>query len=155
MKGAPHQFDCNDLVHRVQPAQLYLLPERHIYSSRYTEKESKTGALITKPASKFTFTPATETVKTIPVYIQVSRQILEDAPALASEINDALRYDVQLAKEEQILFGNGVDPQLNGICPQAQTYDSTLPTQLGVTTPTRIDHLRAAFFSTRQLSWLC
>lgn len=114
------------------------------------KKESKTGVLITKPASKFTFTPATETVKTIPVYIQVSRQILEDAPALASEINDALRYDVQLAKEEQILFGNGVDPQLNGICPQAQTYDSTLPTQLGVTTPTRIDHLRAAILQARQ-----
>jgi len=113
------------------------------------KKESKKDALVDKPEAVFTFEPDAETIKTIPVWIPATRQILSDAPALRGLIDNNLMYDVELQKEYQILFGNGTDPNLNGICPQATAYDDTLPTQLGVTTPTRIDHLRAAVYQAR------
>ncbi len=114
------------------------------------KKESKQGTLIDKPEATLVFAPATETVKTIPVWIPATRQILSDAPALRALIDQNLLYDVRYQQEYQVLFGNGTDPQLNGITPQATAYDDTLPTQLGLSTVTRIDHLRAAILQARQ-----
>jgi HK97 family phage major capsid protein len=118
-------------------------------------KESKKSAVVTKPEASLTFTPATETVKTIPVWIPVSRQALTNAPQIQAMINNNLMYDCELKREEEALFGTGVDPHLNGVCTQAAEYDSTLITSLlpEESTPTRIDHLRAAILQARQAKY--
>ena len=115
-------------------------------------KESITSAIVSKPQAKLAFSLASETVKTIPVWIPASRQILADAPALQSLINNQLTMDVNLKVEEQVLFGTGVDPELHGIVPQAEAYDTTLTGRLGLSASnvTRIDHLRASILQVRQ-----
>jgi HK97 family phage major capsid protein len=116
-------------------------------------KESKEGSEATKPESAKEFEPGVEQVQTIAHWIPVTRQILADAPVLQGFISNQLIYGLKLAEEDQILFGNGVAPQLNGITGQATVYDNTLPTQLGVTNITRIDDIRAAILQAMQAEY--
>jgi HK97 family phage major capsid protein len=115
-----------------------------------TVKESKQGTEVSKPESKKTFEAAVEAIQTIAHWVPATRQIIADAPALRSFIDAQLTYGLKVEEEYEILFGNGVAPHLNGICPQATPYDPTLPTQLGVTNVTRVDHIRAAILQVRQ-----
>lgn len=117
------------------------------------KKESKQGTLVVKPQSTLTFALVAETVKTIPVYIKASRQAVEDAPQLQSEIQSLLDYDVRYAKDYQVLFGNGIDPNFNGICPQATPFDPTLAAALGVTNITNIDMIRTAMLQVERAGY--
>lgn len=75
-----------------------------------------------KPYSNMTFDLQTTPVRTIAHMFKCSRQILDDAPALAGYINRRGVYGLQLKEESQILTGNGVGQNLNGIIPQATAF---------------------------------
>lgn len=76
-----------------------------------------------KPESHLEFELETAPVRTIPHFIKASRQALDDAPQLMGIIDSELRYGLQLAEEEQILFGDGTGQNIEGIIPQATTYE--------------------------------
>jgi len=69
----------------------------------------------TKPESALTFELQTEPVRKIAHWIPVSEELLEDAPAVASYIDTRLRYGVLRVEDQQLLFGTGTAPQLEGI----------------------------------------
>lgn len=94
-----------------------------------------------KPYSEITFENVTANVRTIAHLFKASRQILDDAPALQSYIDARARYGLQLAEERQLLLGNGTGQNLNGIIPQAKTFDETL---VKITDATAIDRIRYA-----------
>ena len=121
----------------------------YVVESLFTNKaagvdESEEGSLISKPESVLRFEKETEPVVTIAHWIPASRQIIADAGQLQSYINSRLIYGLKLVEDQELA---------DAITGVAQVYDTTLPTQLGVVTPTRIDHLRAAILQARQAQY--
>lgn len=96
------------------------------------------GAL--KNKSNVTWTLVQRPVSTIAHYMKASRQILDDAPMLQSEINNRLLYGLALEEEEQLLLGDGNSGNQLGLIPQAAVYN----TALNVAGDTKIDKLRHA-----------
>src|SRR5690606_35377269 len=79
----------------------------------------------TKPKSELTFNMYTAPVRTIAHIFKISREMLDDVPALAAYVGRRGTYGLQLAEENQILNGNGTGQNLNGILPQASAYAPT------------------------------
>ncbi len=78
----------------------------------------------TKPTSDLTFELKQAPVRTLAHIFKVSRQILDDAPGLASYINKRGTYGLKTVEETQLLTGNGTGQNLNGIIPQAVDYET-------------------------------
>ncbi|HWM82645.1 MAG TPA: phage major capsid protein [Pseudolabrys sp.] len=76
----------------------------------------------TKPESDLNFNLLTAPVRVIAHTFKVSRQMLDDAPALAAYIGSRGTYGLKYVEEQQILTGNGVGQNLNGIVPQATSF---------------------------------
>lgn len=75
--------------------------------------ETREGAQ--KPESTLTFEGVDVPVRTIPHFLKVSKQVLDDAPALQSYIDRRLRHGVELRMETQIINGDGTSPNLKGM----------------------------------------
>jgi len=70
----------------------------------------------TKPQSAITTSVITESVANIATFIPVTRQAMNDVPALAAYINQVLRYFLQLEEDRQILNGLGAaSNELSGL----------------------------------------
>lgn len=65
--------------------------------------------------TSITFELKTATVRNIGTHIPISKQMLEDAPLVASYINGRLIYGVQFRKDLQALAGNGTGQNISGI----------------------------------------
>jgi len=94
-----------------------------------------------KPESDLTFELDSAPVATIAHWIRASRQVLADAPMLASYINGRLTYGLKLKEENQLLNGSGVGLNINGIMTQASAYANP---GVWVQAETAIDRLRIA-----------
>lgn len=93
-----------------------------------------------KPKSDINWSLITSPVRTIAHYMKASRQILDDAPMLQSEINNRLLYGLAIEEEEELLLGDGTNGNLLGIVPSATAYN----TALNATSDTKIDKLAHA-----------
>lgn len=78
------------------------------------------GAL--KPQSELQFEDATATVRTIAHWMRASVQILADAPAMRSIIDQRLRYGLAYVEEGQLLNGSGTGQNLLGLVTAATAY---------------------------------
>lgn len=80
-----------------------------------------------KPEGQNAFSRADAPVRKVAVWVPATEEILADAPTVRSYIDDRLRYMVMLARELQILKGNGLAPDLTGILNTAgiQTQGAT------------------------------
>jgi HK97 family phage major capsid protein len=76
-----------------------------------TEENPSSG----KPESDLVFELANAPVRTIAHWLKLSKQVMEDAPALATYVDRRLRYGVLLRAETQVLNGNGSAPNISGI----------------------------------------
>lgn len=93
------------------------------------------------PESNYAWDKVQEAVKKIGHHINVSEESLADADYLQSEIDTELRYGLALEREKQILAGDGVGENFNGLLPAAPDFvaaDAALPNA------TPIDRLRLA-----------
>lgn len=93
-----------------------------------------------KPQSELQFDEKTAPVRTIAHWMRHSVQILADAPALASIIDQRLRYGLSYKEEEQLLNGSGVGQNLDGLVTNATAYAASF----AVAAETQIDKLRLA-----------
>lgn len=93
-----------------------------------------------KPESALVWTLDTAPVRTIAHWIPVSRQAMDDAAMLASEIDNELTYGLDLVEELQILKGDGTGQNLEGLVSAATAYSPAF-TESGMT---MIDDLRLA-----------
>lgn len=94
------------------------------------------GAL--KPQSELQFEDATATVRTIAHWMRTSVQILADAPALRSIIDQRLRYGLSFVEEAQLLNGSGAGQNLLGLVTAATAYAAPG----GLTAESQVDILR-------------
>lgn len=72
-----------------------------------------------KPESTLVFELQSEPVRKIAHWIPVSEELLEDAPAVGSYVNARLSYGVLRKEDQQLLFGTGIAPELQGILSRA------------------------------------
>jgi HK97 family phage major capsid protein len=80
---------------------------------------------VTKAESALTFNLTAVPVTTLAHWIPVSRQLLDDAPAIQGYVNGRLLYGLKLKEEAQLLTGSGVQGNLSGLVTNATTYDTT------------------------------
>lgn len=81
----------------------------------YTTNAAETAEGAAKPESSLTFELVSAPVRTIAHFLKVSKQVLDDAPALQSYIDTRLRYGVELKYDAQLLNGAGTGQQISGI----------------------------------------
>lgn len=68
-----------------------------------------------KPESDLTFEAYDVNVQTVAHFIKVSKQLMEDAPAIMSYIDTRLRDGLAQRIDAQLLNGNGTSPNLSGL----------------------------------------
>ncbi|HMU15826.1 MAG TPA: phage major capsid protein [Thauera aminoaromatica] len=73
----------------------------------FTNAAAETAEGVTKPESTLTFTLVQEPVRTIAHWLKLSKQVLDDAPALQSYVDRRLRHGVELKLEQQVVAGDG------------------------------------------------
>lgn len=115
---------------------------QYVKETGFTNNAAPVAENTSKPYSDITFAMENASVQTIAHLMKASRQILDDASALASFIDARARYGLMIKEEGQLLYGNGTGANLHGIIPQASAYAA--PTGAEVTTEQRIDRLRLA-----------
>ena len=93
-----------------------------------------------KAQSEIKFDEQTVNVATLAHFFKASRQILDDAPQLASHINGRLIYGLKLVEEQQLLNGDGLSGNLKGIITQATAFND----KATLAKYTIIDQLRLA-----------
>lgn len=103
---------------------------------QFGSPDSKEGVL--KNESGITFTLSNAPVETIAHGVPASRQILDDAPGLASYIDSRLMYGLKLVEETQMLTGDGTGGNLSGLNANATAYNR------GVSNDTMLDCLLKA-----------
>ncbi len=95
------------------------------------------GAL--KPQSELQFEDASAPVRTIAHWMRASVQILADAPALRSMIDQRLRYGLAFKEEQQLLNGSGSGQNIEGLVTAATAYAA--PGSLTAATPVDVVRL--------------
>ncbi|MCX9588886.1 phage major capsid protein [Vibrio cholerae] len=115
---------------------------QYVKETGFTNNAAPVAENTSKPYSDITFAMENASVQTIAHLMKASRQILDDASALASFIDARARYGLMIKEEGQLLYGNGTGANLQGIIPQASAYAA--PTGAEVTTEQRTDRLRLA-----------
>lgn len=81
----------------------------------WTNDAAETNEGDLKPESDLTFEAVDTPVRTIAHFLKVSKQVLEDAPALQSYIDRRLRHGVLQRAQAQVINGNGTPPNLSGL----------------------------------------
>lgn len=95
-----------------------------------------------KPQSDIAFDLVNTPVVTIAHWLKASKQILDDAPMLASYIDGRLRYGLEYVEELQLLMGSGSGGNLNGVYTQASAYAAPVGALVG--TASIVDIIRLA-----------
>lgn len=93
-----------------------------------------------KPESNYAWAKADALVRTIAHWVPISRNTLDDAKALQTELDSELRYGLDIAEDEELLNGDGTGEHLSGLRANASAYAA--PFELENETP--IDTLRLA-----------
>lgn len=81
----------------------------------FTNAAAETAEGASKPEASLTFELATAPVRTIAHWLKLSKQVMDDAPALASYVDNRLRYGVELRIDQQLLNGNGSGQNIGGM----------------------------------------
>ena len=87
----------------------------YLKENAFTNSAAETAEGGDKPESKMEFTEADAPVRTIAHFIRVTKQLADDAPALAAYINSRMMYGLHRRIEKQLLNGDGTGSNLNGI----------------------------------------
>lgn len=96
---------------------------------------------VVKAESALTFSLTPMPVSTVAHWIPVSRQLLDDAPAIQGYINTRLMYGLKLSEEGELLTGSGIQGHLSGLVTNATTMSTTSAV---TASDTYIDTLRRA-----------
>ena len=117
---------------------------QYVKETGFTNAAAPVSEGTQKPESTLAYALVQSAVITIAHWIKASKIILDDLPALASMIDQRLRYGLMLVEENQLLKGSGTGNNLNGIYTQATAYAAPIT----VPAPSKIDVLRLMILQT-------
>lgn len=112
-------FTIRDLL---APGQTSSSSVEYVKETGFTNNARPVTEGQSKPQSDIAFNLYTAPVRTLAHIFRASRQIMDDAPGLASYINARGTYGLKYVEETQLLTGNGTGQNLNGIVPQATAF---------------------------------
>jgi HK97 family phage major capsid protein len=81
----------------------------------WTSSAAETEEGGSKPQSTLTFELVSDPVRTIAHWLKITRQVMDDAPALQSYVDRRLRHGVRKRLQAQVLTGNGNAPNIEGL----------------------------------------
>jgi len=90
------------------------------------------------------YSEVSKEVKKVASLIKISKEMLEDLPFVASEVNNDLILGVQDQIENQLLNGNGATVNLEGIITQAPAFVAPASLSLNVVLPNLTDVILAS-----------
>lgn len=116
---------------------------------KFFREISRTGAagivpddgVTVKPLIDKTWSSESAEVKTIAGRMEIHKHMLDDIPALRTDIDNTLRYEVNKVENGQILAGDGVGENFSGLITNATAYGQGAREPAGVTI---LDRLRLA-----------
>lgn len=108
----------------------------------FTNNAAETAEGAQKPESVLTFELVSCPIATIAHFLKVSKQVLSDAPALASYIDTRLRYGADYRMDAQLLNGNGSGQNISGMA-KSGNYTAFTP----VTGDTQLDSINKAIYA--------
>lgn len=111
----------------------------YIRETGYTNASATVAETLLKPESGITFETDTALVRVIAHFLPVTKQILDDIPAMANYIDNRLLYGLATTEEAQILTGDGTGDNLLGLM-----VDTGAQTRNAPAGEFRIDTLRRA-----------
>lgn len=132
------QMTIRDLL---APGQTSSNSVEYVKETGFTNSAAPVAEGALKPKSEITFDLTSTPVRTLAHIFKASRQIMDDAPGLASYINARGTYGLKFVEENQMLNGDGTGQNLNGILNQATAF---APAITDVDNETSIDRLRLA-----------
>lgn len=95
----------------------------------FTNNAAPVAEGATKPYSDLTFDLRSANVVTIAHIFKISRQMMDDVPAMAAYIERRGVSGLKRVEESQILNGSGTGQNLKGIIPQAAAFEPTWASQ--------------------------
>jgi len=110
--GAVRPFTIEDLFVSVPTSSNAV---EYTRESVFTNNAAETAEGGPKPQSAITFTLESKPISTVAHWIKISRQLAADAPALAAYINTRMMYGVNLRVENQLVNGDGIAPNIDGL----------------------------------------
>jgi HK97 family phage major capsid protein len=99
-----------------------------------------------KPQSDITTEQVQSPVRTLATFMNVSRQAMDDAPALMSLVDGELRYNLNFVEEGELLYGDGTGEHLYGLITQSSPYSAPF----SVSGETAIDRILLALIQAEQ-----
>lgn len=105
----------------------------------FTNAAAPVAETTAKPYSDITFDLVSTPVRTLAHLFKISRQILDDGPALAAYVGRRGTYGLKSVEQAQLLNGSGSGQNLFGIIPQATAYE-TARTEAGDTPLDILNH---------------
>lgn len=106
----------------------------------FTNNADMVAEGVAKPQSELQFEDASAPVRKIAHWFRMSAEILADAPALRSVVDQRLRYGLSFKEEQQLLNGSGAGQNLSGLVTNATAYAAPA----GVTASNLMDTIRYA-----------
>ncbi|HEY0125299.1 MAG TPA: phage major capsid protein [Rhizobium sp.] len=88
----------------------------------FTNNAAPVAETTLKPTSDLAFDLSSAPVRTLAHIFKISRQMLDDVPALAAYVGRRGTYGLKYVEEQQLLIGDGTGQNLNGILPQATAF---------------------------------
>jgi HK97 family phage major capsid protein len=122
---AQRRLFLRDLLYRgnrTSSNQIYFVREATFVNAASPQQGE--GSL--KAETTNTFTTVSLPVQTISHWLAMSRQVLDDAPALADYIKTKLLYGLRYREESQILSGDGTGNNLTGLLTSAAPFNTSL-----------------------------
>lgn len=125
----------------ITPGQMEGSSLEYVKETGFTNNAGMVAEGAKKPESSIKFDLISTNAKVVAHYMKASRQILSDAPQLASFIDGRLIYGLAYKEEQQLLNGDGTGQNLLGIIPQATAFVAPFDP---AGTETNIDNIRLA-----------
>jgi hypothetical protein len=107
------------------------------------DAENVAGCAPSTPTSKITWQVRTMQISKVRDYVDVCVDMMEDYDFVEGEIRNLVDTDVRLKVDEQLLLGDGVYPNLNGVASYASTFAAG-SYATSVQAPTLIDLIKVA-----------
>lgn len=98
----------------------------YVRESAFEDNTNTRGESSTKPQSDFELEQKEAPVRKIANYVRMSTEMLNDTPGMVSYLTARLPKKLRIKEDQQILYGNGTAPNLEGITVLASAYIDTL-----------------------------
>ena len=99
---------------------------RYTRESLFTDYTGMVTPGAAKPKNEFVLTAVNAPVETIAAFVIVHNNMLDDVPGMTGYLTARLPKKLKLKEDQQILYGTGTSPQLEGITTIASAYVDTL-----------------------------